>query len=152
MTRTSEARFWQAIGAIAALAGGVLLAYDFERYGLASIEPKALEMGLAASFILLVAGACYIAGRSLRVSDTRLTPLESALWKVLAAVGLIAGIIVVVVAWRQHGLFLDRLAMGLAGAFSIMFGVLCMLGQRVMRHMHDALVASVEKGTAAGAD
>ncbi|MGH9523411.1 MAG: hypothetical protein ACRD3E_12865 [Terriglobales bacterium] len=142
MSRSSEARFWQAIGAVSALVGGLILAYDFERYGLASIEPKALAIGAAASFILLAAGACYIAGRALHVGETVLTAREASLWKALAAVCLIAGSAVIVIAWRQHGLLLDRVTMGLAGAFSIMFGLLCLTGQRVMSHMHDALVGN----------
>jgi len=148
MSRSSEARFWQAIGAVLALVGGISLAYDFERYGLASIEPKALALGAAASFVLLSAGACYIAGRALHVGETDLTSTEAALWKTLAAVCLVAGAAVVVLASRQQGLMLDRVTMGLAGAFSIMFGVLCLTGERVMSHMHDALA---EKSKGAGA-
>lgn len=152
MTRTAEARFWQAIGALTALAGGILLAFVFEKYGLASIEPRALAMGLAASFILLAAAACYVAGRALHVAETRLTSLEGFLWKVLAAVGMIAGAVVVVGAWRQQqALELDRLTMALAGAFSIMFGVICLVGQRVMSRMHDALTAERGESRAAGA-
>ena len=150
MSRSSEARFWQGIGSLLALAGGLLLAFDFERFGLASVEPKALAMGAAASFILLAAGACYIGGRAMHVGETALTPLEAGLWKALAGVCLVAGTAVVVLAWRQHGLLLDRVTMGLAGSFSIMFGVLCLVGERVMRHMHDALAG--EKAKAAGAN
>ena len=142
MSRSSEARFWQGIGAFLALGGGLLLSYDFERYGLASIEPKALAIGAAASFILLTAGACYLAGRALHVKETILTSREASLWKTLAAVCLVAGAAVIVLAWRQHGLLLDRVTMGLAGAFSMMFGFLCLTGERVMSHMHDALTAA----------
>jgi hypothetical protein len=149
MSRSSEARFWQAIGAVLALVGGISLAYDFERYGLASIEPKALALGAAASFVLLTAGACYIAGRALHVGETDLTATEAALWKTLAAVCLVAGTAVVVLAWRQNGMMLDRVTMGLAGSFSIMFGVLCLTGQRVMSHMHDALAGNNTKSAAA---
>lgn len=150
MTRTAEARFWQAIGALTALVGGILLAYVFEKYGLASIEPRALAMGLAASFILMAAAASYVAGRALHVAETRLTSLEGFLWKVLAAVGIIAGAVVVVAAWRQQlAMELDRLTMALAGAFSMMFGVICLVGQRVMSRMHDALVADKAKGAGA---
>ena len=146
MSRSSEARFWQAIGAVLALGGGVLLAYVFERYGLASIDPKALAAGAAASFILLTAGACYISGRALHVGETALTPLEARLWKTLAAVCLIAGSAVIALAWRQRGLLLDRVTMGLAGAFALMFGILCLTGQRVMSHMHGALAGEKAKG------
>jgi hypothetical protein len=77
---------------------------------------------------------------------------EATLWKVLATVCLVAGGVVVVVAWRQSNtLMLDRLTMGLAGAFSMMFGVLCLVGERVMSHMHDALAANKPVARAATA-
>lgn len=142
MTRTAEATFWQAVGAVIGIAGGSLLGYALGKYGPASIEPRALQMGITGSFLLLTGGACYLAGRALHVEESVLTSLEATLWKVLAAVCLVAGGVVVVVAWRQsNALLLDRLAMGLAGAFSMMFGVLCLVGERVMSHMHDVLVA-----------
>ena len=145
MTRTAEARFWQAVGALIGITGGSLLGYAFGKYGPASIEPRALMLGIAGSFLILTGGASYISGRALHVEETALTSLEATLWKTLAAVCLVAGGIVVVAAWRQNNtLLLDRLAMGLAGAFSMMFGVLCLMGERVMSHMHDALGQSTK--------
>ena len=141
MTRTSEARFWQAVGAMVGIAGGAMLGYAFGKYGLASIEPRALMLGIGGSFTILCGGSCYIAGRALHVEETTLTSTEAFLWKALAVVCITAGGVVVVFADRQHGsLLLDRLATGLAGAFSIMFGVVCLMGERVMSHMHDVLV------------
>lgn len=140
MTRTAEARFWQGAGAAIGIAGGFLMAYSLGRYGLASIDPAALMYGMAASFMMLCGGACYIAGRALHVEETALTSREASLWKTLATVCIVAGGVVVISAWRQHSsLLLDRIATGLAGAFSVMFGVLCLVGERVMSHMHDAL-------------
>lgn len=152
MTRTAEARFWQALGAIIGITGGGFLGYAFAKYGLASIEPKALMFGIGGSFTILCGGACYIAGRALHVEESALTSTEAFLWKALALVCLVAGAVVVVFAWRQHGvLLLDRLAMGLAGAFSIMFGVVCLVGERVMSHMHDVLVVNREGANSASA-
>jgi hypothetical protein len=151
MTRTSEARFWQTIGAAIGITGGFLLAYDMGRFGLASIDSKALLYGMMASFLILAGGACYIAGRALHVEDTPLTSHEAGLWKTLATVCIVAGAVVVVGAWRQtNDLILDRLAMCSAGAFSMMFGVICLVGQRVMVHMHGALSTnkSTEKAVA----
>ncbi len=142
MSRNTEARFWQAVGGAVGILGGFLIAYDFGRYGLASIDPVALMYGMAASFLVLTGGACYIAGRALHVEETALTTREASLWKTLATVCIVAGGVVVISAWRQHtGLLLDRMATGLAGAFSMMFGVLCRVGERVMSHMHDVLAA-----------
>lgn len=152
MTRTAEARFWQGVGAIIGIAGGGFLGYAAGKYGLASIEPKALMLGIGGSFAILCGGACYVAGRALHVEETTLTSREAFLWKALALVCVVAGSVVVVFAWRQHGsLLLDRLATGLAGAFSIMFGVVCLVGERVMSHMHDVLVVSKPNEKAARA-
>ena len=141
MTRTAEARFWQGMGAAIGIAGGFVMAYNMGRYGLASIEPVALLYGMAASFLMLAGGACYVAGRALHVEETALTSREASLWKTLSTVCLVAGGLVVISAWRQNGdLLRDRMAMGMAGAFSMMFGVICLVGVRVMSRMHDALV------------
>ena len=149
MTRTAEARFWQAVGAIIGIAGGSALGYAFGKYGPASIEPRALMLGVAGSFTILTGGACYIGGRALHVEETRLTSTEAFLWKTLALVCLASGAAVVAFTWSQHkALLLDRLAMGLAGAFSMMFGVVCLMGERVMSHMHDALVGDAERSKA----
>lgn len=143
MTRTSEARFWQSIGAAVGIAGGFLLAYDMGRFGLASIDSKALLYGMVASFLVLAGCACYITGRALHVEDTPLTAQEAGLWKTLATVCIVAGAVVVIGSWRQSSdQILDRLAMCSAGAFSMMFGVICLVGQRVMVHMHGALNAN----------
>jgi len=147
MTRGAEARFWQVVGVIIGLGGGSLLAYSFAVFGLASIDHRALAYGMAASFIMLTGAAAFIAGRALHVEETRLTPVEARLWNVLAAVCLIGGAVVVVFAKLQRQVFvLDRITIGLAGAFAMMFGVLALTGERVMTHMHDALVGNRPSG------
>ena len=140
MTRAAEASLWQGLGAAIGIAGGFVMAYNLGRYGLASIEPIALLYGMAASFLMLAGGACYVAGRALHVEETVLTPREASLWKTLSIVCLVAGGVVVMSSWRESGdLLRDRMAMGMAGAFSMMFGVICLVGVRVMSRMHDAL-------------
>jgi hypothetical protein len=152
MTRRAEARFWQAVGAIVAIAGGGVLGYALAKSGLEFIQLRPFFMGLAGSFLVLTGGACFIAGRVLHVGETVLTRGESVLWKVLTAVCLVGGSVVLVLAWREgNDLVLDRLATGLAGAFAMMFGVLCLLGERVMSHMRDALVAAQKSAKRAGA-
>jgi hypothetical protein len=136
LTRPAEAHLWQAVGAFVFLFGALMLAYTFSQYGLASIEPRALRLGVEASFLMLAGGACFLAGRALFVEEERLTSGESFLWLILAAVSLVGGGIVVAMAsYGSDLLFLDRLAIGLAGSFALMAGVLCLLTQRIMRHM-----------------
>jgi hypothetical protein len=146
MSRSSEARLWQAAGSTVGVVGGLLLAYTYGRYGLASIDHTALEYGMASSFIMMAGAAAVLAGRALHVEETHLTPRESLLWNALSAVCLIGGAAIVIVAKVQHSAsMLDRLATGVAGAFFMMIGVLCLVGQRVMSHMHDAWVLSADE-------
>ena len=146
MKRSSEARLWQAVGVVVGLLGGLLLAYTYGRYGLASLDHAALKYCLASSFLIMAGAAEFLAGRALHVEETHLTRKESWLWNVLAAVCLIGGATIVIFARSQHGAsIVDKLAMGIAGAFFMMVGVLCLVGQRVMSHMHDAWVLSAEE-------
>lgn len=146
MTRSVEARLWQALGVLVGVLGALLLAYTFGHYGLASLDHKALEYCMASSFIMMAGAAAFLAGRALHVEETHLTRKESWLWNLLAAVCLIGGAAVVIFAQSQHNAaIVDRLAMGTAGSFFLMIGVLCLVGQRVMSHMHDAWVLSKEE-------
>jgi hypothetical protein len=146
MTRSSEARLWQAVGVFVGVLGALLLAYTFGRYGLASIDHTALEYGMASSFMIMAGAAAFLAGRALHVEETHLTPRESSLWNLLSAVCLIGGAAIVIFAKVQHSaMILDRLATGLAGAVFMMIGVLCLVGQRVMSRMHDEWVLSKEE-------
>ena len=146
MSRPWEARLWQALGLFVGVLGGLLLAYTFGRYGLASLDHSALKYGIASSFIMMAGAAAFLAGRALHVEATHLTPRESALWNALSAVCLIGGAAIVIFARGQHSAsIVDQLAMGIAGAFFMMIGVLCLVGQRVMSHMHDAWVLSAEE-------
>lgn len=141
MSRSSEARFWQAVGATVGVVGALLMAYDFAEYGFASIVPRALMLGLSGSFLMLAGEAAFLSGRALHVEETVLTGTESKLWIALGLVCIFGGAITVGLAWVERSLILDRLATGLAGSFSILFGVIAVVGQRVMSHMHDALAA-----------
>jgi drug/metabolite transporter (DMT)-like permease len=147
MSRTSEARFWQAIGLTVGVFGALLLSYTFGRYGLASIDHRAMHYGMASGFMIVAGAAAFLAGRTLHVEQVGLTSRESLLWNLLSAVCMIGGSAVVIFAWVQHrSLLLDRMATGMGGAFAIMLGILCLVGQRVMTHMHDALVVERSAG------
>ncbi|MGB9105038.1 MAG: hypothetical protein WCC59_09785 [Terriglobales bacterium] len=146
MTRSAEARLWQALGVFVGVLGGLLLAYTYGRYGLASLDHVALKYGMASSFLMMAGAAAFLAGRALHVEETHLTRKESWLWNLLAAVCLIGGAAIVIFTKVQHSAsIVDRLAMGIAGAFFLMIGVLCLVGQRVMSRMHDAWVLSKEE-------
>ncbi len=142
MRRTAEARAWQTVGIIVGIAGFGLLAYEFAAKGFAAVDWRSLRDGIAASFLILAGTACVLAGRSMYVEETKLTSTESTLWKTLAFVSMVGGVALIGWTWSQHHLFaIDRLIMGLAGGFGLMFGTLCLLGQRVMAHMHDLVNA-----------
>jgi hypothetical protein len=146
MNRTLEARFWQTLGLAVGVFGGLLLAYTSGRYGLASIDHRAIHYGMASGFIQLAGAAAFLAGRALHVEEVGLTSRESLLWNLLSAVCIIGGLAIVMFAWAQHrAMVLDRMATGLGGAFAIMLGILCLVGQRVMSHIQDAVVERSEQ-------
>ncbi len=146
MTRTAEAVAWQLLGVIIAVLGVVIVGYVGVKSGLELIQLRPFFMGLAGCFLALTGGACFIAGRVLRCAEAQLTFGESMVWGILAALSLLAGAVVLVLAWRMgNEIVLDRLATGLSGAFAMMFGVLCLLGQRVMSHMHDGMSGEEER-------
>ena len=125
--------------------GGLLLAYTFGRYGLTSLDLRALVYGITSSFLMMAGAAAFLAGRALHVEETHLTRKESWLWNLLSAVCLVGGAAIVIFTKGQQGAsIVDKLAMGMAGAFFMMVGVLCLVGQRVMSHMHDSWVLSAE--------
>jgi len=146
MKRSTEARLWQAVGLIVGVAGGLLLAYTFGKYGLASLAFKALQYGMASSFLMMAGAAAFLAGRALHVEETHLTKKESLLWNVLSAICLIGGAAIVIYTKLHHNAaFVDRLAMGVGGAFFTMVGVLCLVGQRVMSRVHDAWILTADE-------
>ena len=98
MSRTSEARFWQAIGLVVGVAGALLLAYTFGRYGPASIDHTALQYGMTSGFMMLAGAAAFVAGRAFHVEEVGLTWHESALWNLLSAVCILGGIAIVIFA------------------------------------------------------
>jgi hypothetical protein len=146
MRRAKEARLWQVIGLPMGILGGLLLAYTYGRYGMASLNHTALEYEIASSFIIMAGTAVVLAGRVLHVEHTHLTKKESMLWQILATVCIVGGGVIVVFAKvAPFNNIIDKLATGVAGASFLLIGVMCLMGQRVMSHMHDAWVLSAEE-------
>ena len=146
MRRAKEARLWQFAGLPIGIFGGLLLAYTYGRYGLASLNHTALEYEIAASFIIMAGTAVFLAGRVLHVEHTHLSKKESMLWQVLATVCIIGGGIIVVFAkLAPFNNIIDKLATGVAGASFLMIGMMCLMGQRVMSRMHEAWVLTAEE-------
>ena len=137
MTTSDEARVWQAMGGTAIVAGGALFVATIKLYGVAYADSAALAIGLAASFVMLAGVSGFLAGRVLHSISGGETHREALLWRFLAGVAVGAGAVAVTLAWREsEGKVptLDHLAMGLAGSFITMVGILALLAQRVMHH------------------
>jgi hypothetical protein len=138
MTTSDEARVWQAMGATAIAGGGALLLATVKLYGVVYADPSALAIGLAASFVMLAGVSGFLAGRVLHSVSGGETHREAMLWRFLAGVAVGAGAVAVTLAWKEsQGKVptLDQLAMGLAGSFMTMVGILALLAQRVMHHV-----------------
>lgn len=156
MILRTEALFWQVMGAVAALGGGFLLLHAFSRYGLATLDSRAIQLEIAGSFMLASGLLGFVTGRGMHAEERGTKKLESVLWLILGVVGIVAGIATVITAqFIDTYTLTDRLTMRLAGAFSIMLGIICLLGQRLMARMH-GLGAGIgsktgKKASAAGA-
>ncbi len=139
MNATKEGQLWQAMGLAAILGGGAFLARVASIYGIITVDYSSLSLGLAASFIMLAGGAAFVGGRVLVATASGAGRSELTLWRLLAAVGIGAGTVTVYLAHRQslaHPLpSMDQLALGLAGSFVLMAGILALLGQRILRHL-----------------
>jgi hypothetical protein len=145
MTTSDEARVWQAMGATAIAGGGALLLATMKLYGVAYADPSALSIGLAASFVMLAGIAGFLAGRVLHSISGGEAHREALLWRLLAGVAVGAGAVAVTLAWKEsQGKVptLDHVAMGLAGSFMTMVGILALLAQRVMHHATEQLKAA----------
>ncbi len=139
MDATKEGQLWQATGLAAILGGAAFLARVTIIYGIRTVDQSSLSLGLAASFMMLAGGAAFVSGRALVATASGVGRLELNLWKLLAGMGAGAGVTIVFLAYRQslaHPLpNLDQLALGLAGSFVLMAGILALLGQRVMQQL-----------------
>src|SRR5207237_851345 len=134
MTTAKEARVWLLVGSATCATGGLLMAAAFKINGVISADTNALAMGLSAAFVLLAGSAALVTGRVLHAVAAGYQHREAVLWRVLAGVSTGAGMVTVVKAHLDSQgpwVTLDNLAVGLAGSFAIMIGVICLLGQRV---------------------
>ena len=139
MSAIKEGQLWQAAGLASILGGSAFLLRVMLVYGVTTVDHSSLSLGLAASFMMLAGGAAFVSGRVLVATAAGAGSCERKLWKLLAAVGIGAGAVTVYLTHRQslvHPLpSLDQLALGLAGSFVLVAGLLALLGQRVMRHL-----------------
>jgi hypothetical protein len=138
MDTAKEGRIWQAAGAAAVVGGAAFLVRVVLLYGMAYADASALSLGLAASFMMLAGVAAFVGGRTLSAMAGGIGSRELSLWGVLAVAALISGAATVIFSYRQsiRGSIptFDDLAVGLAGSFIVMVGMMALLGQRIMRH------------------
>jgi len=112
-----------------------------------------LSTGIAASFMMLAGIAGTVFGRVMHSLTEGYDAQEARLWHLFASVccacGTFAVLYTALSQWNKVP-SLTSLTVGLAGAFLIMAGVICLLGNRVMHHTRsDAKPA--ESARAAGA-
>jgi hypothetical protein len=139
MTANKEGRLWQAVGAACCLGGAAFLVRIFKVYGMGVVDASSLSLGLAASFIMLAGIAAFLAGRVMVAIAAGAKKLELFTWKVAGLVAIVAGTAKVYLVYRVSLAnpmpILDYVAVGLAGSFVLMSGMLALLAQRLMRQM-----------------
>ena len=139
MNAAKEAGIWQAIGLASCLGGAAFLARVISVYGVATIDPSSLSLGLAASFMMLAGAAAFLAGRVMAAIIIGARSLELFTWKVVAGAAILAGMAKLYLVYRVSLAnplpALDHLAVGLGGSFVLMVGIMALLAQRLMRQM-----------------
>ncbi|HVP42786.1 MAG TPA: hypothetical protein VMS96_05110 [Terriglobales bacterium] len=145
MQLEQEARIWQTIGIVAWAAGAGMLLVLMKQNGVVRVTDTAtLSTGIAASFMMLAGIAGTVFGRVMQALTAGYDAVEARLWHLLAtlccACGAFAVLYEAVDKWNSP-VSLTALTVGLAGAFLIMAGVVCLLGNRVMhrateKHSH----------------
>lgn len=133
-----EARIWQTIGIISWGVGAITLGYVVLQNGVVRVQDTTmLSAGLAASFMMLAGIAGTVFGRAMYAVLRGYDDLEARLWHTFAMVccgcGALAVFYIAYASW-DRAVTLTHLAIGLAGSFLIMAGILCLLGNRLMRH------------------
>ena len=139
MKAAREAELWQSVGLAACLGGAAFLAKVISAYGVATIDVSSLSLGLAASFMMLAGAAAFLAGRVMAAISIGARSLELFTWKVVAGIAILAGAGKIYLVYRASLTnplpALDHIAVGLAGSFVLMVGVMALLAQRLMRQM-----------------
>lgn len=152
-----EARIWQTIGIVAWAAGAGMLLVLVKENGVVRVNDTAiLSTGIAASFMMLAGIAGTVFGRVMHSLCFGYRPLEARLWHLFSSVCCACGaytVIYIAISHWNGALSLTSLTVGLAGAFLIMAGVICLLGNRVMHHANQkhASITTEAAAKAAGA-
>ena len=153
MSVDQEARIWQTIGIAAWAAGAGMLLVLIKENGVVRVtDITMLSTGLAASFMMLAGIAGTVFGRVMHAAKEGYDAGEARLWHLFATVCCSCGafaVFYIVVGSKTPTL--TSLTVGLAGAFLIMAGVICLLGNRVMHHASVKQEAGSQAAKAAGA-
>jgi len=147
MQLEQEGRIWQTIGIISWAAGSGMLALLFKQNGVIRVvDLGVLSAGLTASFLMLAGIAGTVFGRAILAVFHGYQAREARLWRLFALVCCACGTMAVLFTAHQtsvdKSLSLTRVTVGLAGAFLIMAGIICLLGNRVMARATQQFVAS----------
>jgi hypothetical protein len=155
MQLEQEARIWQTIGIIAWAAGSGMLLMLFKQNGMVRVtDLGTLSAGLSASFLILAGIAGTVFGRVMAALLHGYNHQEARLWHLFASVCCSCGafaILYLALATWQKTISLTRVTIGLAGAFFVMTGVICLLGNRVMDHATKKYEGGAQAGDAKAA-
>lgn len=150
MALEQEARIWQTIGIAAWAAGAGMLLVLIKENGVVRVaDTTMLSTGLAASFMMLAGIAGTVFGRVMHALTAGYKAEEARLWHLFASVCCACGALAVIYVAAGHwstAPSLTSLTVGLAGAFLIMAGVICLLGNRVMQHTRQSAAAAKTAG------
>lgn len=151
MPLEQEARIWQTIGIVSWAAGAGMLLVLVKQNGVVRVaDTTTLSTGIAASFMMLAGIAGTVFGRVMHALTEGYKADEARLWHLFAVLccanGAFAVLYIAIGHWNTAP-SLTSLTVGLAGAFLVMSGVICLLGNRVMDR---ASQAHASPGSASG--
>ena len=146
LSASAEARLWQAAGAALTFVGALLM-MGFLRYGLQGtkspldVTGAALNVGITATFLILVGLTTFAAGRAMRVAEKPLSATESRIWSALTLLSVLGCIAVVIAAkFLQGAPAVSRILIG----FSVMAAVLFRMAHRLSLAQQEILEQKTE--------
>lgn len=140
MTEPRESRLWLLVGCAFTIGGTVLLAADFQNWlRTRQLDAEGFKIGVFCSLVLLAGLIALLAWRIFRNLEHPALDHGRILWLLLARIGTPAGAILVEYEWGKTmsipTTFNEKAAL-MAGGFIFLAGLLSLMGERVICHVH----------------
>jgi hypothetical protein len=141
MTEPREARLWQVLGFAFVTGGSVLLAVDVQNFlRTRTLDSEGLKIGIFCSFAVLAGLAALNAWRIFRNMEHPPADHFGIIFHLLARIGTPLGAILFEYGWARTMSMPttnNQKALLLAGGFIFLAGLISLISERVIAHMHE---------------